>query len=478
MLNFCCFKPLFAHLKSLILSYILNIMKPDKITQWQKLGFGMFIHYGLYSLCGGVWKGEPVKRGYSEQILSHGKIPKEEYKALQNKFTCKNFDAEKICALAKAAGMKYIIITAKHHDGFCLFDTKTTGYNSVKAPAKRDLIAELSQACKKNGLRFGLYFSWIDWNCEFALPISDHNSDKIPPKHQKFNIEQLKELFTNYGPLCELWMDMGYPTKKQSEEVRALAQKLQPNMMINGRIWNDCGDFCTMGDNKFPDKSLNVPWQTPASIYHETWGYRSWQRRGNKNKKAQELIESLIRVRAMGGNYLLNIGPKGDGSVVAFEAEVLKKIGSFFKSKTPSQGCAKKLCKKLNLDLPQDSILELSGEKNEIPFTKKLYRFTGKDYYSSHFICTELELNLKTSKDLHKTNFWTISLARKKPLSQDEVLEINGKEFCFPANKKELEIFKNIKIESVLKISVSTGGTPSLRKALKQDNLILRVEGK
>lgn len=120
-------------------------------------------------------------------------------------------------------------------------------------------------------------------------------------------------------------MDMGYPTKKQSEEVRALAQKLQPDMMINGRIWNDCGDFCTMGDNKFSDKSLNVPWQTPASIYHETWGYRSWQRRGDKNKKAQELIESLIRVRAMGGNYLLNIGPKGDGSVVAFEAEVLKK---------------------------------------------------------------------------------------------------------------------------------------------------------
>ena len=154
--------------------------------------------------------------------------------------------------------MKYIIITAKHHDGFCLFDTKTTDYNSVKAPAKRDLIAELSQACKKNGLKFGLYFSWIDWNCEYALPISDHNSDKIPPKHQKVNIEQLKELFTNYGPLCELWMDMGAPTKRQSEEVKALAQKIQPDMMINGRIWNDCGDFCTMGDNKFTTRWKSV----------------------------------------------------------------------------------------------------------------------------------------------------------------------------------------------------------------------------
>lgn len=447
----------------------------DKDINRRKYKFGLFVHYGLYSLCGGVWNGKPITFGYSEQILSHGKIPKQEYEDLKNKFTCKKFDAEKICLLAKNTGMEYVLITAKHHDGFCLFNTKTTRYNSPNSAAGRDLIKELSEACKKYNLGLGIYFSWIDWNYPYALPISDHNSDKIPSAHQKLNIAQLTELFTNYGDLCELWMDMGKPTKKQSEEIKKLAQNLQPKMMINGRIWNDCGDFCTMGDNKLPSKPLNVPWQTPASIYHETWGYRSWQKRTNQNEKAEELINSIIQVTAMGGSYLLNVGPKGDGSIVKFEEEILKKIGDFFREQKLSTENCIDLCKKRNLALPEEKIIELKDESNTIDFAQKLYRFTGGDYYSSKFICTELKAKIKISTEL-KEKKMTILLARKKILKTEEGLQINGKEFCFSADKKEITIFQNIKPEKQFEISVCSKGNPLIRKALRQTDIFLKIQ--
>lgn len=163
--------------------------------------------------------------------------------------------------------MRYLVITSKHHDGFCLFDTKTTDYNSVRAACKRDIVAELAGACK-NGLAFGVYFSLIDWHCPWALPISSHNSDRIPEKHHAYNMAQLTELMTNYGEICELWLDMGHPTRQQSQEMYDLVHGLQKNIMINGRIWNDKGDFATMADNEMPELpegryELNVPWQTP-----------------------------------------------------------------------------------------------------------------------------------------------------------------------------------------------------------------------
>jgi alpha-L-fucosidase len=240
------------------------------------------------------------------------------------------WNADSIASLAKAAGMRSIVITSKHHDGFCMFQSAHTDFNVVEAtPFKRDIIKELSEACKRKGLKFGLYFSLIDWHYPQASPISSHNSDYITPEHHDFNKKQVTELLTNYGTISELWFDMGSQNAEQSKELRNLVHKLQPNCLVSSRIGNDMGDFTVMGDNQEPDYSIGVPWQSPASFFDETWGYRSWQKRGSEEEKVREKLASLIRVISRGGNYLLNIGPKGDGTVVDFERNVLRSIGSW-----------------------------------------------------------------------------------------------------------------------------------------------------
>jgi len=307
-----------------------------KIEKWKELKFGMFVHYGLYSIPGGVWKGTPVTRGYSEQILSHGPVDRTEYEALAGEMTAEHFDAREIAALAKEAGMTYIVLGTKHHDGFCLFRTATTRYSTYDTAAGRDLVGELAEACREAGLGLGLYFSWIDWHTSAAVPMSDHNSDPIPEAHMQLNREQVTELLSNYGSVREIWFDMGAPTEKQSREMAELVRSLQPETMINGRIWNGQEDFLVMGDNEIPDFKMTCPWQTPASIYHETWGYRSWQAREDLSGKIREQIRNLAYISARGGNFLLNIGPMGDGTLVPFEKDVLKGVGRWLKLHRPA----------------------------------------------------------------------------------------------------------------------------------------------
>lgn len=301
--------------------------------EWQAQKYSMFIHWGaIYSTLGGVWDGKPVTRGYSEQIQAHAGIYSDTYGAVAKQFKAPNWNADAIALLAKAAGMRSVVITSKHHDGFCMFRSAYTDYNVVDAtPFGRDVIKELSDACHRQGLRFGLYFSLIDWHFPQAYPISSNNSDPITPEHHEYNKQQITELLSNYGPISELWFDMGSLTAQQSKELADLVHRLQPDCMVSGRLGNDAGDFCVMGDNNYPDYKLATPWQTPASVYDETWGYRSWQQHGKAEDKAHEKLEGLIKVAARGGNYLLNIGPRGDGAVVDFEKDVLLQIGDWLK---------------------------------------------------------------------------------------------------------------------------------------------------
>ena len=220
--------------------------------------------------------------------------------------------------------MRSIIFTTKHHDGFCMFKTATTDYNSYDAtPGKRDFVKELAEACKRGGINFGMYFSLIDWHFPQAYPISSHNCDFITPQHHEFTKQQVTKLLTNYGPISELWFDMGSNTPQQSQELYELVHKLQPDCMVSGRLGNDRYDFAVMADNAYPEGALQTAWQSAASMFNETWSYRSWQERGDVHTKAMEKLRSLINVVSHGGNFLLNIGPKGDGSVVPFEKEVL-----------------------------------------------------------------------------------------------------------------------------------------------------------
>jgi hypothetical protein len=293
----------------------------------------MFIHFGLYSMAGGMWKGRKIDNGYSEQILANAPLPPEEYAALARTFDPERFDPDAIVALAKAAGMKYIVITAKHHDGFNLFGTKVTNYNIVDAtPYRRDLIKALADACKRGGIAFGVYYSTIDWHHPGGNRYIEGNSNPITPAQEAFNVAQLKELLSNYGPISEIWFDMGKPTPRQSLHFESTVHRLQPDTMVSGRVWNHQGDFTVMGDNAEPSVAVEEPWESPASMYPDTWGYRSWQVRDDLTGKVHEHIARLVHVVSAGGNYILNIGPEGDGSVVPFEADVLAGVGAWLKT--------------------------------------------------------------------------------------------------------------------------------------------------
>ncbi len=299
-----------------------------RIEKWQRLQYGMFIHWGLYSEIGGVWNGEPVTKGYNEQIQMWADISEAEYLEIAKHFSAEKFDAKEICKLAKDAGMKYIVITSKHHDGFSMFNTATTDYNIVeKTPYGKDPLKLLAEECQNFGLEFGLYFSLVDWHQGHEFDYNNCNS--IPESMEPVIEGQLRELLTNYGPIAEVWFDMSAPTVEQSKKFKNLVHELQPNAVVNSRIWNNEGEFRTLNDNEVPKVPIEGAWQTPASIYHSTWGYRSWQKRDDFQGKMEELVKTLVSVRARGGNYLLNIGPRGDGSIVEFEADVLRGIGAW-----------------------------------------------------------------------------------------------------------------------------------------------------
>ena len=316
----------------LLLLFVVQLLPAQQkpAQKWLDQKFSLFIHFGLYSQYGGVYDGKPVTRGYSEQIQSFAGIFSDWYADAAREFNPVNWNPDSIVALAKKAGMRSIVFTSKHHDGFCMYHSNYTGFNIVDAtPYKRDLMKELAEACKRGGIDFAVYFSLIDWHFPQAYPISSHNADPLTPEHYQFNLKQVEEIMTNYGPISEIWFDMGSLTAEQSRGLYELVNRLQPECMISGRLGNNYVDFSVMADNEYPDFKIGVPWQTAASMFDETWGYRSWQERGNPQDKVNEKIASLIKVISRGGNYLLNIGPRGDGSVVDFEKEVLEKMGAW-----------------------------------------------------------------------------------------------------------------------------------------------------
>lgn len=297
-----------------------------QLQSWFDNKYSMFIHFGLYSQPAGIWKGKQIPN-YCEQIQAHGGIYSDFYKDLTLTFNPENWDANEVVGLAKRNGMRSIVFTTKHHDGFCMYNSAHTTFDIVDAtPYKKDILKSLADACKAEGINLGLYFSLIDWTLH---PITAQNINTISADHHRYNMNQIQELLSNYGTISELWFDMGSMSEAQSREMYDLVHRLQPDCMVSGRLGNSCYDFCVMGDNEFPDYSLVRPWQTAASIYHDTWSYRSWQEYSKVEEKITEKITALTRVISRGGNYLLNIGPKGDGSVVKHEEEILNGIGAW-----------------------------------------------------------------------------------------------------------------------------------------------------
>ncbi|TDE11150.1 alpha-L-fucosidase [Jiangella asiatica] len=296
---------------------------------WFRLArFGMFVHWGLYALAAGRWRGTTVP-GIGEWIMCHARIPATEYATLAARFDPKHFDPQAWVALAKRAGQRYVVLTAKHHDGFCLWHTKLTGYNTVDAtPFGRDVVAEVADECRRQGMPFGVYYSQTqDWH----HPDGDGNDWDYAEAGKDFDgyVEhyvkpQVRELLTGYGPLCVVWFDTPRRiTRRQSQELVDLVHELQPGCLVNGRIGNGLGDYATATDNHLPDDVVDGDWETPVSI-NNTWGYRSddhdW-------KSAAQLISTLAMAASRGGNVLLNVGPDGDGRIPEPSARRLDEVG-------------------------------------------------------------------------------------------------------------------------------------------------------
>jgi alpha-L-fucosidase len=307
------------------------------IEQWQKLNFGLFVHWGVYAIPAGVWQEKKIAK-LAEQIQRHADISYDDYSQLAATFNPIHFDAEGIALLAKSAGMKYIIFTAKHHDGFAMFDSQFSDFNIVDhTPFKRDIVKELAVAAKKHGLKLGLYYSTPDWH--FNGPTPERNPidgkisvfSKVSKANEDFQVKQLTELMTNYGEIVEVFFDMGEPTPAQSKRFRDTVKSHQQNTIINGRIMNGYGDMLTFPDNHIPTATVtSVPWESPGTFYH-SWGYKSWLKGAPVNEQISTQVKRLSAIIASGGNYLLNIGPNALGEVVVYEQQILKGIGAWLK---------------------------------------------------------------------------------------------------------------------------------------------------
>ena len=292
--------------------------------------YGMFIHWGVYSGAEGFWKGEKIRydNDYAEWILYRNRIQRDEYATLLDRFDWENIDPEEWVILAKKAGMKYVTITAKHHDGFALWDSKVGDYDiSEFTSPKRDIIKELAEACKKHGIKLGLYYShWVDWEHEFGW---DHAREIYGLSNEQYDIywqqkvmPQMRELLTNYGDIGLIWFDMwihhseSVISKAQLLQLKSLIRELQPNCLVNSRLGLSVEedsdiDFKTLGDNQLGSRKEEFPWQSPATVAH-SWGFHAQEEQW---KSTSTLLHSLINNVSLNGNFMLNIGPRANGDV-------------------------------------------------------------------------------------------------------------------------------------------------------------------
>ena len=286
-----------------------------KTAWWQEARFGMFIHWGVYAVPG---------RG--EWLMYQEHMPFEEYAPLAAQFNPQKYDPAQWVALAKAAGMKYMVITTRHHDGYCLFDSKVSDFTSLKTGAGRDLIAEFARACHEANMPLGFYYSLVDWRFPGVLPHGTRENDSVYEPLVAQAHAQVRELLTNYGKVDILWYDMMVPSDTKLwrvEELHAMARQLQPDIIINDRAGIPA-DFGTP-ENKVSAQSR--PWESCYSM-NRTWGYAPYDR---NYKTVHELLRLLGSCASQGGNFLLNVAPDRDGMIPIESVERLRQMGDWMR---------------------------------------------------------------------------------------------------------------------------------------------------
>jgi alpha-L-fucosidase len=318
-------------------------VKPYDAEQQKRLEWftearlGMFIHWGLYAIPAGQWPGRDNKnRG--EWIMQQENIPSAEYEKLASQFNPVKFDAKEWVEVAKAAGMKYLVITAKHHDGFSMYETKLSPYNIVDAtPFKRDPLKELAEACREAGIVFCVYYSVADWyHPESPAPYSQRgfhgapNPDADVSKYADFMREQVRELLTNYGPIGIVWFDGGGAFRVENraelikgDELVAMIREVQPKALINNRAGVPA-DYGTP-EQRIPGGKTVEPFEVCMTL-NKHWGYNQFD---NDWKEPEVVIRNIADIVSKGGNYLLNVGPTAEGEIPADSIRILKKVGEW-----------------------------------------------------------------------------------------------------------------------------------------------------
>ncbi len=336
----------------LLLCVLVRCTRPDTELLQEKQGspdewfrdakFGMFIHWGAYSTLAGEWNGKQVPVGENaEWIMKNLQIPVSQYREIAKEMNPVRFNAREWVKLAKSTGMKYIVITAKHHDGFAMYNSQVTDYNITDwTKFGRDPLKELSDACAEEGIKFCFYYShredwehpggygnnW-DYDNDWGSVLFD--KDKFTRYLEEKAKPQVRELMTNYGPVGLVWFDRGMFTMEQGLDFVNLVHGLQPGTLINGRVGSYdmefIGDYQSMSDNGMPAGGVEEYWETPMTL-NQTWGYSKYD---SLWKDPKTVITRLVEIVSRGGNFLLNIGPMGNGQIPEKTVSIFNSVGSW-----------------------------------------------------------------------------------------------------------------------------------------------------
>jgi alpha-L-fucosidase len=329
---------LLAGVLLLAMTFLAAAAPPAKMTQDEKMKwfreakFGLFMHWGLYAIPAGEWKGQPIN-GIGEWIMNRAKIPVKEYEQLAPQFNPTKFDADAFAQLAQDAGMKYMVITSKHHDGFAMYRSAASKYNIYDAtPFHRDPLKELAEACKRHHIRFGFYYSQAqDWH----EPNGAGNTWDFGPDDKKDYDQylrgksepQVKELLSGYGPVCLIWFDTPrMMSGDRGQRFIDIVHNMQPACLIDGRLGAE-GDYRSMGDNRIPDQVVKGDWEVPATL-NKTWGFK---KNDTDWKTPEDLTFKLVDIVSKGGNYLLNVGPTSEGVIPQASQDNLRAVGRWLK---------------------------------------------------------------------------------------------------------------------------------------------------
>jgi alpha-L-fucosidase len=317
-----------------------------RMQWWRDATFGMFIHWGAYAVPAGEYKGKDVK-GVGEWIMHTGNIPIPEYEEFVRQFNPIQFDAKEWVHIAKDAGMKYIVITSKHHDGFSLWDSKVSNYDIIDAsPFKRDILKELSDACKEAGIKMCFYHSIMDWHQPDAESKKEYTHQNAPnPDFARYREQylkpQLKELVEKYDPAV-LWFDGEWIpewTEEQGRDLYNYLRNFKPDLIINNRVGkgragmqgmnlykNAAGDFGTP-EQEILEGTSDTDWESCMTM-NDSWGFKKTD---HNWKSAELLIHNLVDIAAKGGNYLLNVGPTAQGLIPVASVDRLREMGDWMK---------------------------------------------------------------------------------------------------------------------------------------------------